>query len=62
MSEYVVESEPSKPNARGLRTRRVSQTIPAVVLEEAHRAARERGLSLSAFVVLALTRPKVPDR
>lgn len=62
MSEYVVESEPSKPNARGRGTRRVSLTIPAVVLVEAHRAARERGVSLSAFVVLALTRPKVPDR
>ncbi len=62
MSEYVVESEPSKPNARGRGTRRVSLTIPAVVLEKAHRAARERGLSFSAFVLMALTRLRLPDR
>jgi hypothetical protein len=62
VSEYVVESEPSKPNTRGRGTGRVSLTIPSVVLEEAHCAARERGLSLSAFVVMTLTRPRLPDR
>ncbi|MCB9683436.1 MAG: hypothetical protein H6735_00180 [Alphaproteobacteria bacterium] len=42
------------PQARGRDTQRVAVTIPAVILGAAQAAAKEKGLSLSAYITMLL--------
>ncbi len=49
-----IHSHNHDPQSRGRDTQRVAVTIPAVILGDAQAAAKEKGLSLSAYITMLL--------